>query len=40
MNRKKFIKNVLLTGAVGAIAPQALKAGKNNNIKSTYDKLM
>ncbi len=37
MDRKKFIKSALLTGVVGAIAPQILKASSS---KSTYDTLM
>ena len=40
MDRKKFIKSALLTGAVGAIAPNILNADTKQNLKSTYDKLM
>jgi redox-sensitive bicupin YhaK (pirin superfamily) len=40
MERKEFIKNALLTGVVGAIAPQVLTAKNSKNIKSTYDTLM
>ncbi len=40
MDRKRFIKNVLLTGVVGAIAPQILKAANSKSIKSTYDTLL
>lgn len=40
MERKEFIKNTILTGVVGAIAPQVLSAKNNNTIKSTYDTLM
>src|SRR5690554_2766023 len=40
MNRKKFLKNVFLTGVFGAIAPQALKAEESKPTNSTYDKLM
>jgi hypothetical protein len=32
MDRKKFIKSALLTGAVGAIAPHILKAETKQNI--------
>lgn len=39
MKRKDFIKNALLTGVVGAIAPQALNAATEKK-PSTYDKLM
>lgn len=37
MNRKKFIKSSLFVGALGAFAPQLLKATES---KSTYSKLM
>jgi redox-sensitive bicupin YhaK (pirin superfamily) len=37
MDRKNFIKKALLTGVVGALAPQVLKATTS---KSTYDRLM
>ena len=40
MERKDFIKKALLTGVVGAIAPQILKATNSLSVKSTYDKLM
>lgn len=40
MDRKKFIKNALLTGVMGAITPQILKATNSQSIKSTYDTLM
>ena len=40
MNRKKFIKSALITGAVGAVAPQILSAKTNKNSQSTHDKLM
>jgi redox-sensitive bicupin YhaK (pirin superfamily) len=40
MERKEFIKNALLTGVVGAIAPQVLTAKNSNDKKSTYDTLM
>ena len=40
MDRKKFIKSALLTGAVGAIAPHILKAETKQNSRSTYDQLM
>ena len=40
MDRKKFLKNALLTGVVGAVAPQILQAKNSEAIKSTYDKLM
>jgi redox-sensitive bicupin YhaK (pirin superfamily) len=40
MDRKKFIKNSLLTVAIGTIAPQILKASKSKSTKSTYDTLM
>ena len=40
MDRKKFIKSALLTGAVGALAPHILKAETKQDLKSTYDKLM
>ena len=41
MERKKFIKNALLTGVIGVAAPQALNASKYKNFtSSTYDKLM
>ena len=39
MNRKNFIKKVLLTGVVGAIAPQVLRGSHSKPIKSTYDTL-
>ncbi len=40
MERKEFIKNAVLTGVVGAIAPQILTAKNTKAIKSTYDTLM
>jgi redox-sensitive bicupin YhaK (pirin superfamily) len=40
MDRKKFIKSALLTGAVGALAPHFLKAETKQNLNSTYHKLM
>ena len=40
MNRKKFIKSGLLTGIVGAIAPQIVKARTSTPKTSTYDTLM
>ena len=43
MDRKKFIRSTLITGALGMIAqtsPPILKANAKQNLKSTYDKLM
>jgi len=40
MKRKDFIKKVILTGVVSAIAPKVLKASNTIQSKSTYDKLM
>ena len=40
MKRKEFIKKVLLTGVVSAIAPQVINASDNTRSKSTYDDLM
>ena len=40
MDRKKFKKSALLTGAFGAIAPHILKAETKQNLKSTYHKLI
>ncbi len=40
MNRKKFIKNALLTGVFGAIAPQTFNASTSKTTKSTYNTLM
>lgn len=40
MERKQFLKKALLTGVVGAVAPQILKAESSKDKKSTYDKLM
>lgn len=40
MDRKKFIKNTLIAGVIGAVAPQVLKASNKEVIKSTYDTLM
>lgn len=40
MERKQFLKKALLTGALGAIAPQLLQAKSSKETKSTYDKLM
>ncbi len=40
MNRKKFIKNALLTGVVGTVAPQIFKAENSKPKTSTYDTLM
>lgn len=39
MDRKKFIKNALLTGIVGAIVPQILKASNSKNLKNVNDSL-
>lgn len=40
MDRKKFLKSAILTGVVGAFAPQILKATQGEDNHSTYDKLM
>ncbi len=40
MKRKDFIKKIILTGVVSAIAPKVLKASNEIQSKSTYDKLM
>ncbi len=40
MDRKKFIKKALLTGIVGTVAPQLLKATDSQSTKSTHDTLM
>ncbi|SDW78106.1 hypothetical protein SAMN05216556_11020 [Aequorivita viscosa] len=40
MDRKKFIKKALLTGIVGTVAPQLLKATDSQYTKSTHDTLM
>lgn len=40
MERKEFLKSAILTGAVGAIAPQLLNAKNSETEKSTYDTLM
>ena len=40
MERKQFIKSALLTGSIGAIAPQLLHAKERKTVKSTFDKLM
>lgn len=40
MDRKKFIKNTLIAGVIGAVAPQVLKASNKEVIKSTYETLM
>ncbi len=40
MNRKKFIKKALLTGVIGTVAPQILKAENSKPKTSTYDTLM
>ena len=40
MDRKKFLKNILLTSLAGSIAPQIIKKAEQPVIASTYDKLM
>ena len=40
MDRKKFLKNILLTGVAGTIAPQIIKKAEQPVIVSTYDRLM
>ncbi len=40
MNRKKFLKSALITGALGAVAPHVLKGRNSAREESTYDKLM
>ena len=40
MKRKEFIKKAFLTGIVGAVTPQILKAKESKVEKSTYDTLM
>lgn len=40
MDRKKFLKNILLTGVAGTIAPQIIKKAEQPVIASTYDRLM
>ena len=40
MERKDFIKNVLFTGVISALAPHVLKATNSKSVKSTYDNLM
>ena len=40
MERKEFIKSALLTGAIGAVAPQLLNAKTSKTVKSTFDTLM
>lgn len=40
MERKEFIKSALLTGALGALAPQLLKAKSDTKEESTFDSLM
>lgn len=40
MDRKKFIKSALITGAVGALSPHLLSAKNKKAAKSTFDKLM
>ena len=40
MNRKKFIKSMILTELVGSVAPQVLSASNKEAISSTYGKLM
>lgn len=40
MNRKKFIKSMILTELVGSVASQVLSASNKEAISSTYDKLM
>ena len=40
MDRKKFLKNILLTGVAGTIAPQIIKNLEQPVIASTYDRLM
>lgn len=39
MDRKKFIKSLLITGVAGSVAPQFLKASNNQLDKSTFDAL-
>jgi len=40
MERKEFIKKSILTGVIGALAPQLLKAENTEQTNSTYDKLI
>lgn len=40
MDRKKFLKNILLSGVAGSIAPQIIKKAEQPVIASTYDRLM
>lgn len=40
MERKEFIKKSILTGVIGAMAPQLLKAENTAKSGSTYDKLI
>lgn len=40
MDRKKFLKSALLTGAISTVAPHILRARTNQLTDSTYDKLM
>ena len=40
MDRKKFLKSALITGALGAVAPSVINAKTKTKFKSTYDKLM
>lgn len=40
MNRKKFLKSALVTGALGAVAPHVLQGRNSARKESTYDKLM
>lgn len=40
MKRKEFLKKTFLTGLLGAVAPQVLKAATPASSKSTYTKLM
>ena len=40
MDRKKFLKNILLSGVAGTVAPQIIKNLEQPVITSTYDRLM
>ena len=40
MDRKKFLKNILLSGVAGSIAPQIINKVEKPVIASTYDRLM
>lgn len=37
MDRKKFLKNILITGVAGTITPQIIKKAEQPFIASTYD---